>query len=176
MNLNNLGFAIFGLGLLAYRSPMAYMRAFAKYAGGCAGVLIQFPMFGGIMGIMIKAGLATVITDWFVSFSTGTTFPLYSFLSAGLVNVFIPSGGAQWAAQAPVCIPAAEALNASSAKVAMSIAYGDAWTNMIQPFWMLMYAPVLLAGTKLKVRDLMGYCFFTFIVSGIIFALGLLLF
>ena len=176
LNLNNLGFAIFGLGLLAYRSPMAYMRGFAKHAAGCAGVLVQFPMFGGIMGIMIKAGLAAVITDWFVSFSTGTSFPLYSFLSAGLVNIFIPSGGAQWAAQAPVCIPAAQALDVSSAKIAMSIAYGDAWTNMIQPFWMLMYAPVLLAGTTLKVRDLMGYCFFTFIASGIIFALGLLLF
>lgn len=176
LNLNNLGFAIFGLGLLSYRTPMAYMKAFGKYAGGCAGVLIQFPMFGGIMGIMIKAGLAAVMTDWFISISTATTFPLLSFLSAGLVNVFIPSGGSQWAAQAPVCIPAAQALGVSAPKIAMSIAYGDAWTNMIQPFWMLMFTPVLLANTTLKVRDLMGYCFFTLLVSGVIFALGLLLF
>jgi len=174
LNLNNIGFIVFGLGMLVYRSPMAYMRAFSKFAGGCAGVLVQFPMFGGIMGIMIKAGLAVVITNWFVSFSTATSFPLYSFLSAGLINVFVPSGGAQWAVQAPICIPAAQALGVSLPKIAMTIAYGDAWTNMIQPFWMLMYAPVLIAGTTLRVRDMMGYCFFTLIISGIIFALGVM--
>jgi short-chain fatty acids transporter len=125
---------------------------------------------------MILSGLGAVITNWFVSFSTQTTFPLYSFLSAGLVNIFVPSGGSQWALQAPICIPAAQALNVDVAKTAMSIAYGDAWTNMIQPFWMLMDAPVLIAGTTLRVRDLMGYCFYTLIISGIIFGGCLLLF
>ncbi|MFH1080828.1 MAG: TIGR00366 family protein [Pseudomonadota bacterium] len=176
LNLNNIGFVVFALGMLAYRSPMLYMRSFSKFAGGCAGVLVQFPMFGGIMGIMILSGLAAVITNWFVSFSTATTFPLYSFLSAGLVNIFIPSGGAQWACQAPICIPAAKALGADVPKIAMTIAYGDAWTNMIQPFWMLMYAPVLIGGTTLRVRDLMGYCFFTLVISGIIFGGCLMLF
>ena len=83
------------------------------------------------------ASLASLISEWFVSVSTVRTFPLFSFLSAGIVNFFVPSGGGQWAVQAPIMMPAGKELGVSAAKTAMSIAWGDAWTNMIQPFWAL---------------------------------------
>ena len=106
----------------------------------------------------------------FVSISNQYTFPLFTFLSAGLVNFFVPSGGGQWAVQAPIMMPAGAALGVPAAKTAMAIAWGDAWTNMIQPFWAL---PALgIAG--LGAKDVMGFCIVDLLYSGIIIGLGLM--
>jgi len=92
--------------------------------------------------------LAGVISNGFVSISNNVTFPLFTFLSAGIVNFFVPSGGGQWAVQAPIMMPAGHALGVDPAKTAMAIAWGDAWTNMVQPFWAL---PALsIAGLNAK--------------------------
>jgi short-chain fatty acids transporter len=95
-----------------------------------------------------------------------------AFLSAGIVNIFVPSGGGQWAVQGPIMMPAGFALGVDSAKTAMAIAWGDAWTNMIQPFWAL----PALGIAKLGARNIMGYCLIVLLYSGIIIGLGLLLF
>ena len=114
------------------------------------------------MAILVQSGLAASMSEWFVSISTTTTLPFWSFISAGIVNIFVPSGGGQWAVQAPVMLPAAEALGADVAKVVMGVAWGDAWTNMLQPFWAL---PMLgIAG--LKPRDIMGFCVVQLLISG----------
>jgi short-chain fatty acids transporter len=124
------------------------------------------------MGMMSDSGLSAAISNWFVSFSTDYTLPLFSFISGGIVNFFIPSGGGQWAVQGPIMIEAALDLGSDTAKTAMAVAWGDAWTNMIQPFWAL---PVLaIAG--LKVRDIMGLCVMILIYSFFPIALGLLIF
>jgi short-chain fatty acids transporter len=104
-----------------------------------------------------------------VSFATATTLPFWTFMSAGLVNIFVPSGGGQWAVQSPVVIAATQALDADMARTAMAVAWGDSWTNMLQPFWAL---PVLaIAG--LKAKDIMGFCLIQLIVSGIVISIGL---
>jgi short-chain fatty acids transporter len=127
------------------------------------------------MGMMVGANAAGIscaglMSNWFVDISSPTTFPLFTFLSAGLVNFFVPSGGGQWAVQAPIMMPAGAALGVPAAKTAMAIAWGDAWTNMIQPFWAL---PALgIAG--LGARDIMGYCLIVMFYSGVIIALGLM--
>jgi len=109
------------------------------------------------------------MSNVFVTISNKVTFPMFSFLSAGLVNFFVPSGGGQWAVQAPIMMPAGAKLGVSTAKTAMSIAWGDAWTNMIQPFWAL---PALgIAG--LGAKDIMGYCIIDLLYSGVIIAVGL---
>jgi short-chain fatty acids transporter len=129
------------------------------------------------MGMMVAKGpegssLAGAMSDFFVNISNEQTFPLFTFISAGIVNFFVPSGGGQWAVQAPIMMPAGEALGVPAAKTAMAIAWGDAWTNMIQPFWAL---PALsIAG--LSARDIMGFCLVSLFVSGAIIAMGLLLF
>ena len=114
-------------------------------------------------------GLAATVSEGLVGLASAATLPFWTFLSAGLVNFFVPSGGGQWAVQAPVIMPAAEALGLDQARAAMAVAWGDAWTNMVQPFWAL---PILgIAG--LRAKDIMGFCTVHLILSGLIIALGL---
>ncbi|MCO7189318.1 MULTISPECIES: TIGR00366 family protein [unclassified Pseudoalteromonas] len=171
LNLNSVIALFLFLAILLHRTPVNLLNSLQEAIKGGAGIVIQFPFYAGIMAVMIKTGLAQQISSGFVEISTSTTLPLWSFLSAGLVNIFVPSGGGQWAVQAPIVIPAAQELGADIARVAMAVAWGDAWTNLIQPFWAL---PVLaIAG--LKAKDIMGFCLVQLLVSGIVIALLLTL-
>lgn len=172
LNLNIVITIFLFTGILLHGTPISYVRAVEQAIKGAGGIALQFPLYGGIQGIMVGTGLAGIIANWFISFSTPTTFPLFTFLSGGLINFFVPSGGGQWAVQGPINIPAGLSLGVDPGKVAMSIAYGDQWTNMVQPFWAL----PLLGIAKLSIRDIMGYCVMTLLLTGIIFTLGLLIF
>lgn len=158
------------LGILLHKTPINYVRAVETAVKGAGGIVIQFPFYGGIMGLMVSSGLAASIANWFISVSTPITYPLYTFLSAGIINMFIPSGGGQWAAQGPIVMAAAGPIGCPLGKAAMALAWGDAWTNMLQPFWAL----PLLGLAKLGARDIMGYCLIDLIVSGIVIGLGLM--
>jgi short-chain fatty acids transporter len=136
---------------------------------GGTGIVIQFPFYAGIMAIIMQSGLAQTLSEGFVALSTAQTLPFWSFISAGIVNLFVPSGGGQWAVQAPVMLPAAASLGADIPRVAMAVAWGDAWTNLLQPFWAL----PMLAIAGLKAKDIMGFCLIQLVVTGIIIALGL---
>lgn len=172
LNLNIVIFIFLTAGVILHKTPRKYLLAFNEAVKSAGGIILQFPLYAGIMGMMVSSGLATIISEWFISFSTETTFPLFAFLSAGLVNFFVPSGGGQWAVQAPVMIPAGAELGVPAFKTAMAVAWGDAWTNMIQPFWAL---PALgIAG--LGARDIMGYCIVILIWVGIIISLGFVAF
>lgn len=176
LNLNIVNFIFLILGIILHKTPRRFLLAVTSAAKGTAGILIQFPFYAGIMGMMVgvsaTSGLsfAGVISQWFVSISNQTTYPLFTFFSAGIVNFFVPSGGGQWAVQAPIMMPASIELGVDTAKTAMAIAWGDAWTNMIQPFWAL----PALGIAKLGARDIMGYCVVVLIYTGIIISLGLL--
>jgi short-chain fatty acids transporter len=157
------------LGTIFHKTPINYVKAINEAIKGAGGIALQFPLYGGIQGIMVSSGLAAVIAKGFISIATVKTFPLMTFLAGGLINMFVPSGGGQWAVQGPINIPAGLELGVEPARVAMGIAFGDSWTNMLQPFWAL----PLLGIAKLKVKDIMGYCMMTLIWSGIIISLGL---
>lgn len=164
LNLNVVNFMFLFLGIVLHGTPRSLLAALDEAVRGGAGIVIQFPFYAGIMAIMVETGLAASLSEWFVSMSTASTLPFWSFISAGIVNIFVPSGGGQWAVQAPIMLPAAEALGADVARVAMGVAWGDAWTNLIQPFWAL---PMLgIAG--LKARDIMGFCVIHLVVVGAI--------
>ncbi|MBA4537417.1 short-chain fatty acid transporter [Bacillus aquiflavi] len=169
LNLDIVNFLFLFLGILLHGTPKRFLDAVFNAIKGSSGIIIQFPFYAGIMGMMTVSGLAAVMSEAFVSFSNELTFPLFTFLSAGLVNFFIPSGGGQWAIQAPIMLEAANALDISYAKTAMAVAWGDAWTNMIQPFWAL----PALAIAGLKAKDIMGYCVIVLVVSGVVISLGL---
>ncbi len=169
LTLNIVIFVFLIVGMLLHRTPISYMRAAEDAARSVGGIAIQFPLYGGIQGILINSGLAALIAKGFISISTAKTFPLLTFLSAGIVNIFVPSGGGQWIVQGPVNIPAALEIGANPAVVAMAIAWGDCWTNLIQPFWAL----PLLAVAKLGIRDIMGYCVLSLIWSGILMCFGM---
>ncbi|GAB3485596.1 short-chain fatty acid transporter [Marinomonas epiphytica] len=177
LNLNIVNFTFLFAAVLLHGTPKSLLNSVSQGAKNCAGILLQFPFYAGIMGMMTATGdsgasLAGLISQAFVSISTETTFPLFTFISAGIVNFFVPSGGGQWAVQAPIMMPAGAELGVDAAKTAMAIAWGDAWTNMIQPFWAL----PALAIAGLGAKDVMGYCIMALFGSGIIISIGLLLF
>ena len=162
-------------GLLLHKTPLAYVRAFGKAASGASGILLQFPFYAGIMGIITGVGtsgtcLGMVLSNACVEGSGPITYPLLTFLCAALLNLFVPSGGGHWAIQAPIMFGAGEMLNVDHGLTGIAIAWGDAWTNLIQPFWAL----PALAIAKLQAKDIMGYCLIDLIVSGVIIVGGLL--
>ncbi len=172
LNINIVNFIFLFLGIILHGTPRRFLDTVSDGVKNAGGIIVQFPFYAGIMGMMDSSGLSEQISLWFVSFSTAATLPIFTFISAGIVNVFVPSGGGQWAVQGPIMIQAALEIGADTAKTAMAVAWGDAWTNMIQPFWAL---PVLaIAG--LKIRDIMGFCVMILMFSFIPIALGLLLF
>ncbi|CAM4276734.1 short-chain fatty acid transporter [Bacillus manliponensis] len=159
-------------GLIFHKTPIQYIRAFSRSTKSSADILLQFPFYAGIMGMMVGANseglsLGGAISNFFISISNETTFPLFTFLSAGLINIFVPSGGGQWAVQAPIMIPAGAELGVPAAKTAMAIAWGDAWTNLIQPFWAL----PALAIAGLGARDIMGFCVVLLLYAGTVLGL-----
>ena len=172
INLNFINFTLFALGVLLTPNIHTFTAYVAKSIGAASGILIQFPLYAGIMGIMKYSGLFLVFTDFFVQISNAATLPLLTLISAGIVNFFVPSGGGQWAVQGPVIVEAARQLGVPVSKIVMALAYGDEWTNMLQPFWAL----PLLGITGLKAKDIVPYTFVLFLAGGLVFALFLLIF
>ncbi|WHY00399.1 short-chain fatty acid transporter [Neobacillus sp. DY30] len=172
LNLDIVNFLFLFLGILFHGTPKQFLDAVLNAVKGTSGIIVQFPFYAGLMGLMTTSGLAAVISDAFIAISNDFTFPMLAFLSAGIVNFFVPSGGGQWAVQGPIMLDAATQLGASLPKTAMAVAWGDAWTNMIQPFWAL----PALAIAGLKAKDIMGYLVLVLVVSGVVISLGLLFF
>ncbi len=172
LNINIVNFIMLFLGILFHLTPRRFLNSVTNAVKNVGGIIVQFPFYAGIMGMMVASGLSEQMSMAFVNMSNSFTFPLFSFLSAGLVNFFVPSGGGQWAVQGPIMIPAALDLGVDTAKTAVAVAWGDAWTNMIQPFWAL----PLLAIAGLKVRDIMGFCVLILVYSFIPISIGLLFF
>ena len=175
LDLNIVNMIFLFLGILLHGDLRKYVDAIGDAASGAAGILLQFPFYAGIMGLMVAqndagVSLAGIIADFFVSISNDVTFPMLTFLSAGLINFFVPSGGGQWAVQAPIVMPAATTMGIEYGRAAMAIAWGDQWTNMIQPFWAL---PALgIAG--LSARNVMGYLVIVLLFTGVVACLGFL--
>ncbi|WP_425571816.1 short-chain fatty acid transporter [Nesterenkonia jeotgali] len=171
LTLDVVNWSFLGLIMLLVRSPFELIALTKQAASNVGEILLQFPLYAGILGIMAGTGLMSVISEAFVAISTPQTFALFAFLSAGLVNFFVPSGGGQIAVQAPILLEAAETLSVDPALAIMAVAYGDQWTNMIQPFWAL----PLLAIAGLKMRDILSYTTIVLIASGLVFGTTLLI-
>lgn len=170
LNLNIVNFTLLFVGILLHGRPTYFLASVKKAVNGASGIIVQFPFYAGIMGMMVGSGLAVTLSDAFVSISTELTFPFFAFLSAGIVNIFVPSGGGQWAVQAPIMLEAGATLGVSPARTAMAVAWGDTWTNLIQPFWAL----PALAIAGLSARDIMGFCLIVLAVTGVVIGLGLI--
>jgi short-chain fatty acids transporter len=169
---NLLNFFMLGLALVLHGSFTSFLNALEEAIKGASGILIQFPLYFGIMGIMRESGMVVQISDFFVSIATVRTLPLFTFFSAGLVNIFVPSGGGQWAIQGPIIVESALKLGVPLPKAVMALAYGDQITNMLQPFWAL----PLLGITKLKAREILPYTLMLMIIGAAVFLIGLYFF
>ena len=171
LTLDIVNWSFLALIMLLVRSPFELIVLTKNAASNVGEILLQFPLYAGILGMMAGTGLIEVFSEAFVAISTPETFGLWAFLSAGLVNFFVPSGGGQIAIQAPILLDAAEALGTDPSVAIMAVAYGDQWTNMIQPFWAL----PLLAIAGLKMRDILSYTTIALIASGLVFAATMLI-
>lgn len=171
LNINVVNLLFLSVGIILHGTPRRFLAALNEGVKHVSGIVIQFPFYAGIMGIMSMSGLSAALSDFFINVASATTLPVWSFLSAGLLNLFIPSGGGQWAVQGPIMMEAAQQLGADIPRVAMGTAWGDAWTNLIQPFWAL----PILAIAGLKARDIMGFCMMHTLVSAGIIIVCLLL-
>ena len=164
INLGLISFVFLFLGLALHKTPKRFLYYFTDSVSQSSGIILQFPLYAGIMAMMKMSGLGELLSQFFINMSTENTFLVYTYWSAGLVNFFVPSGGGQWALQAPFILPAANELGVSLSKSAMAIAWGDAWTNMVQPFW----AIPLLSIAKVKLKDIMGCCVIIFFATGLV--------
>ena len=172
LTLNYVNFMLFGLGIFLHGNFSRFVAATEEAVGGAAGIIIQFPIYAGIMGIMKYSGLINTFADFFIGIATADTLPVFTFFSAALVNVFVPSGGGQWAVQGPIVVQSATNIGSSISKNIMALAYGDGLTNMIQPFWAL----PLLGITGLDAKDILPYTLIIMLLGIIIFLSCLMIF
>lgn len=169
---DNINLLLFSLCLLMHRNFIGFLASVDEAVAGAAGILIQFPLYYGIMGMISESGLITLISDFFIQVSTETTYPFFTFISAGLVNLFVPSGGGQWVVQGPIVVKSAMELDIPLEKCILALAYGDQLTNMLQPFWAL----PLLGITRLSAREILPYTLFVFLIGLVVYSLTLFLF
>lgn len=166
LNLNYINGLLFGLGMLAHGSVYHFVLAVETAMKDGTGILLQFPIYAGIMGMVKYSGLMTLLTEGMLTLANAENFGIITLLSAGFVNLFVPSGGGQWAVQGPLVIDAALQLGVPLPKAVMALAYGDQLTNMLQPFWAL----PLLAITGAKAGEIFRYTALLFLVGLLIFA------
>lgn len=166
---NELNLSMLALGLLAHGSVRSYIASAERGARGCAGIILQFPLYAGIMGMLAASGLIARFSDAMAASATPGTLPLLTFVSASVVNLFVPSGGGQWAIQGPIALAAGQSMGVAPEKMVMAVAYGDQLTNMLQPFWAL----PLLAITGVKAREIVGYTAIVMLAAGAWMAVGL---
>ena len=169
LDLNFVNFILLMLGLVAYRTPIAYVQAVDEGIGACGQIVLQFPFYAGIMGMMASSGLIAIFAEALVSVSNEFTFPLAVMGSSAIVNLFVPSAGGQWAVQGPLVVQAAQSLNVDMGQAIVAFGYGDQLTNALQPMWML----PLLGVTQLKARDILGYTAVAMLVVGTVYAVSI---
>lgn len=139
-----------------YNTPARFITAYRDNMKLATDVMIQFPFYGGIAGMMAASGLGTVIVSFFTSISTADTLPFFTYLSSSLVNLFIPSQGGQWIVQGEITVDAALQTGASLPLIVNAFVYGDQATNLLQP----LYVIPALAVVGMRLRDVWGYMAF----------------
>jgi short-chain fatty acids transporter len=172
LDLNSVIMILLLAGLALHWTPAAYISAVQRAARVTGSLILQYPLYGGLMGIMTGTKLAEVLAKAFLRFSTAHTLPFWTYVTSLVITLFVPSGGGHWAVQGPFVVPAARDLHASLGGTTMAVAMGESVANMLQPFWAL---PVLaIAG--IPMRRMMGFMVITFGVALVVFAAALLFF
>ncbi len=161
LTLDLVNWSFLSVGLLLARSPRHYLRLIADASRTLGPIVLQYPLYAAVVALITQTELVGIFSDGFVALSSPRTLGFWAFVSGGVLNIFVPSAGGQWAVQGPIFLEAARELGVTDAVVVMGVAYGDQWTNMIQPFWAL----PLLAIVDLNARAIMGYCFVIFLTA-----------
>jgi short-chain fatty acids transporter len=168
-DLNFVNFLLLGIGLLLFKNLNDYVRSLEAGVKSATDILIQFPFYAGIMGMIKYSGFLEDLGMFLANTSSAETIPLLSFFSAAIVNLFIPSGGGQWAIQGPILMESAMKMGIDPSGIVLSFAYGDQLTNMLQPFWAL----PLLSITGISAKDILKYTVYFFLCGLLVFGMGI---
>jgi short-chain fatty acids transporter len=160
LELNHYIFLFLVAGILLHWRPRSFTRAIAAAAPSVGSVLVQYPMYAGIVKIMTESGLATRMAHFFVAVSTQHTFPVLVGMYSAFLGLFVPSAGGKWLIEAPYVLQAAKSLQVHLGWVVQTYNATEALANLIHPFWMLPLVAIL----KLKARDIIGYSMLQFVV------------
>ena len=170
MDLNLINFIILFLGIILLGTPIRYVERLNEGIRTISGIILQYPFYAGIMAIMASSGLVNTFSAFFVKIATPHTLPFWGLISSFFINFFAPSGGGHWVIQGPFMIEAAKAIGASVGHTATAVMLGNAWNDLIQPFWIL----PALALSKLKLKDIMGYTVIMMFWIGIVYTVAIL--
>jgi len=165
--INAYNVAFLTAALLLHGRPLPFLAACRQGVAAAWGIIVQFPFYAGIFGLIIHTDLGTWLGDLFARFASTGTYPFVVYLYSGFMNLFVPSAGSKWMIEAPFLIPAGEQLGVSVRTVLLAYAYGDSTTNLVQPF----FAIPILAVTRLRFGDVVGY---TFLIALACFAVSAL--
>lgn len=171
LDINMLNFIILFLGIILLGTPARYIASLNEGIKTISGIILQYPFYAGIMAIMAASGLVDTIAKVFVDFSSAESLPFWGLVSSFVINFFAPSAGGHWVVQGPFMIDAAKELGASISQTSMSVMLGNAWNDLVQPFWIL----PALAISKLKLKDVMGYLVVIMVWVGIVYSAAVLL-
>jgi short-chain fatty acids transporter len=164
LDLNTYNLLFLMLGLLLHWRPRSFVRAVNNAVPATAGVLIQFPFYGGIFGIITLSPISRDLAQFFVSFSSSNTYPILVSIYSAILGMFVPSGGSKWIIEAPYVLQAAKDLHVNLGWVVQIYNTSEALPNLINPFWML----PLLGLLKVRARDLIGYGLVYFLVNSVL--------
>lgn len=159
VDLNNFNFAFLTFGLLLHWRPRSFLRAVANSVPATAGVLIQFPFYGGIFGMISRTDLNETLADLFVSVTTKETFPVIVAVYSAALDLFVPSGGGKWVIEAPYVMAAANQWQVHLGWTVQVYNAAEALSNLLNPFWMLPLMGIL----NVRARDLAGYAVLQFL-------------
>ncbi|XXD10079.1 short-chain fatty acid transporter [Klebsiella sp. R445] len=171
LDLNIINYFILFLGVILLGTPLNYVEKLNEGIRTIGGIILQFPFYAGIMAIMAASGLVKTIAELFVQISTPETLPFWGLISSFFINFFAPSGGGHWVVQGPFMIDAAQSMQASLAQTSMSVMLGNAWNDLVQPFWLL----PALAISRLKLQSIMGYTVVMMMWVGVVYMAAILL-
>lgn len=171
LNLNLINFIFLFLGIILLGTPNLYMAKINEGVKAIGGIILQYPFYAGIMAVMAGSGLVLTISQWFLNISTPRTLPFWGLISSFVINYFAPSGGGHWVIQGPFMIDAAHKLGTSLAQTSMAVMMGNAWNDLVQPFWII----PALALSKLKLNDIMGYTVIMMVWVGVVYIAAILL-
>jgi len=160
LDLNHYILTFFVAGMLLHWRPRSFMNAVSASIGSAGGVLVQYPMYAGMVKMMTASGLATAMAQFFVAISTHSTLPVLVGIYSAVLGFFIPSAGGKWLIEAPYVLEAAKSLDVHLGWVVQTYNASEALANLVHPFWML----PLLGILGLKARDIVGYSMLQFVV------------
>ncbi len=170
IDLNLINFFILFLGILLLGTPIRYVEKLNEGIRTISGIILQYPFYAGIMAIMASSGLVNTFSEAFVKVATPATLPFWGLISSFVINFFAPSGGGHWVIQGPFMIEAAKTIGASVGHTSTAVMLGNAWNDLVQPFWIL----PALALSKLKLKDIMGYTVIMMFWIGIVYSVAIL--